>query len=81
VGGYANMFFQTQAHWPEEELEWMATTAYDHGIDCYSRSQDDAAKRWIMAAIGLAHYRQDGRQLENIMQEKYLTLKFDVVED
>ena len=67
---------QSQATWPEEELEWMATTSFNHAIDCYSAHETERAKEWASKAINLAHYCHDGR-LEEILQSKYLRLSFD----
>ncbi|KAL2135925.1 hypothetical protein VTI74DRAFT_6308 [Chaetomium olivicolor] len=67
---------ESEAIWPEEELEWMATTAFNHAIDCYSAHEIERAKEWATKAINLAHYCNDGR-LEEILQSKYLRLSFD----
>ncbi|KAG7285410.1 hypothetical protein NEMBOFW57_010037 [Staphylotrichum longicolle] len=67
---------ESQAAWPEEELEWMATTSFNHAIDCYSAHETERAKDWATKAINLAHYCNDGR-LEEILQSKYLRLSFD----
>jgi hypothetical protein len=67
---------QSEANWPEEELEWMATTAFNHAIDCYSAYEMERAKDWAAKAINLAHYCNDAR-LEEILQSKYLRLRFD----
>jgi hypothetical protein len=67
---------QSEANWPEEELEWMATTAFNHAIDCYSAHEMERAKDWAAKAINLAHYCNDSR-LEEILQSKYLRLRFD----
>ncbi|KAL2160174.1 hypothetical protein VTH06DRAFT_1830 [Thermothelomyces fergusii] len=63
-------------NWPEEEVEWMATTSFNHAIDCYSAHQAGRAKEWATKAINLAHYCGDGR-LEEILQNKYLRLNLD----
>ena len=62
--------------WPEEELEWIATTSFNHAIDCYSTHDIDRAKDWATKAINLAHYCHD-KQLEGILQNKYLRLRFE----
>ncbi|KAK4242198.1 meiosis protein SPO22/ZIP4 like-domain-containing protein [Achaetomium macrosporum] len=67
---------ESEANWPEEELEWMAITAFNHAIDCYSAHEAERAKEWATKAINLAHYCNDGR-LEEILQSKYLRLSFD----
>ncbi|KAL2171836.1 hypothetical protein VTG60DRAFT_1533 [Thermothelomyces hinnuleus] len=67
---------ESKASWPEEELEWMATTSFNHAIDCYSAHQAEGAQEWATKAINLAHYCNDGR-LEEILQNKYLRLNLD----
>ncbi|GAB1313483.1 sporulation-specific protein 22 [Madurella fahalii] len=67
---------ESEATWPEEELEWMATTAFNHAIDCYSAHEVERAKGWATKAINLAHYCNDPK-LEEILQSKYLRLSFD----
>ncbi|KAK3387485.1 meiosis protein SPO22/ZIP4 like-domain-containing protein [Podospora didyma] len=63
-----------QASWPEEELEWMATTAFNHAIDYYSARENDLAQQWATKAINLSHYRDDEGSLERLLQEKFLRL-------
>ncbi|SPQ20408.1 14822ea5-0490-4dac-a6c0-22cd1d76eaed [Thermothielavioides terrestris] len=67
---------ESDATWPEEELEWMATTAFNHAIDCYGAHEVERARDWATKAINLAHYCNDGR-LEEILQSKYLRLSLD----
>ncbi|KAK4101092.1 SPO22-domain-containing protein [Parathielavia hyrcaniae] len=67
---------ESEAAWPEEELEWMATTSFNHAIDCYSAHEIERAKKWATKAINLAHYCHDGT-LEEILQSKYLRLSLD----
>jgi hypothetical protein len=54
----------------------MATTSFNHAIDCYSAHEVERAKEWATQAINLAHYCSD-RRLEDILQNKYLRLSFD----
>lgn len=54
----------------------MATTAFNHAIDCYSAQEIERAKDWAATAINLAHYCNDGR-LQDILQSKYMQLSFD----
>ncbi|KAK3320643.1 meiosis protein SPO22/ZIP4 like-domain-containing protein [Cercophora scortea] len=67
----------SEARWPEEETEWMATTAFNHAIDCYGCQEEEKAKEWATKAINLAHYCDDGGGLEKTLQSKYLSLNFD----
>lgn len=54
----------------------MATTAFNHAIDCLSARETERAKEWATKAINLAHYCSDGR-LEELLQNKYLRLSLD----
>ncbi|KAK1761225.1 meiosis protein SPO22/ZIP4 like-domain-containing protein [Echria macrotheca] len=65
------------ASWPEDELEWMATTAFNHAIDCYGVHEVERAKEWAARAINLAHYCGDEGGLERTLQERYLRLDLD----
>ncbi|KAK0704841.1 meiosis protein SPO22/ZIP4 like-domain-containing protein [Lasiosphaeris hirsuta] len=69
---------ESEGHWPEEELQWMAATAFNHAIDCYSSHETERAEEWATKAINLSHYCNDEGGLERTLQEKYLQLKFDV---
>ncbi|KAL2263859.1 hypothetical protein VTK26DRAFT_4655 [Humicola hyalothermophila] len=69
---------ESEASWPEEELEWMATTGFNHAIDCYSAHETERAKDWASKAINLAHYCKNG-SLEEILQRKYVQLSFEQV--
>lgn len=69
---------QTQTTWPEEELEWMATTSFNRAIDCYSVHQAERAKEWAAKAINLAHFCSDGK-LAEILQKKCAQLNLEEV--
>lgn len=66
---------QTPAAWPTEEVEWIASTAYNHSIDLWCRDQAEACRWWATKAISLAHYSDDGGQLEARLHESYLKNK------
>ncbi|KAH9898758.1 meiosis protein SPO22/ZIP4 like-domain-containing protein [Xylariomycetidae sp. FL2044] len=59
------------------DTEWFATTAFNHGIDLYGNHEDELSKKWIAHAFTLAHYHQDGGDLERLLQEKHTKLKWD----
>ncbi|KAK9449256.1 meiosis protein SPO22/ZIP4 like-domain-containing protein [Limtongia smithiae] len=40
--------------YPSEEVHWLATTAWNHGVDLYSKSDMEACKSWLGIAIQLA---------------------------
>ncbi|RYP34710.1 hypothetical protein DL767_004156 [Monosporascus sp. MG133] len=64
-----------QATFPPLELEWLITTAFNHGIDLYCNDESELSKNWIAHAFTLAHYHQDGGDLEALLQERYTKLK------
>ncbi|KAK0634593.1 meiosis protein SPO22/ZIP4 like-domain-containing protein [Bombardia bombarda] len=68
---------ENEGSWPEEELEWMATTAFNHSIDCYGAHESERAKEWATKAMNLAHYCSDGGGLERALQGRYMSLNLD----
>ncbi|KAL8780846.1 MAG: hypothetical protein Q9194_000700 [Teloschistes cf. exilis] len=49
--------------YPTEELEWVATTAFNRAVEFYSTSQDKTCRRWAEKAISLAELNNDGEQI------------------
>ena len=45
--------------YPETELQWLATTAFNHAIDLLSGGAFEDAKIWIDAALEVARYAAD----------------------
>ena len=68
---------QTEQPYPSEELEWIATKAFNHAVDLYCSSEDDASQNWAGKALNIAHYCADEGALERTLQTKLLSLKFD----
>jgi hypothetical protein len=58
-------------------MEWFISTTFNHGIDLYGSHEDELSNEWIAHAFTLAHYHQDGGELERQLQEKHTTLKWD----
>lgn len=74
-----SLFEQSAARWPEEELEWMAATAFNHAIDLYGAYERERAKEWGSTAMNLAHYCPD-KGFGRMLQEKYMRLGFEDAE-
>ncbi|KAL8654418.1 MAG: hypothetical protein Q9210_001512 [Variospora velana] len=68
---------QKPGHYPAEELEWIATTAFNRAVDFYCTSQDDACRSWAGKAISLANLGDDHGQLHELLQNKYMGLAWD----
>ncbi|KAH8883678.1 SPO22-domain-containing protein [Thozetella sp. PMI_491] len=62
------------------EVEWLATTAYNHSVDLYGAFDDDRAKEWAGRAISLAHCCQDGGVLQKLMKSKAIRMNLGVAE-
>ncbi|KAK0674422.1 meiosis protein SPO22/ZIP4 like-domain-containing protein [Cercophora samala] len=69
--GKARELREGQAGWPEEELEWMAATGFNHAIDCYSAGEVERARGWGEKAIKLAGFCRDGGGLEGVLRGKF----------
>ncbi|KAI4281274.1 MAG: hypothetical protein L6R38_003832 [Xanthoria sp. 2 TBL-2021] len=63
--------------YPVEELEWVATTAFNRAVDFYCTSQDAICRRWAEKAMSLADLSDDDGQLHRLLQAKYLGLTWD----
>ncbi|KAI1381648.1 hypothetical protein F4677DRAFT_440862 [Hypoxylon crocopeplum] len=70
-------FAGSQKPIPPQELEWFTTTAFNHGVDLFGAHEDEFSKRWVAHALTLAHYHQDGGDLERELQKRQISLKWD----
>ena len=61
--------------YPREELEWLATTSFNHAIDLHFAEDEDAARVWADKALGLAIVAWDGVGLHKSLQERWLRLR------
>jgi hypothetical protein len=61
--------------YPPEELEWIATTAFNRAIDYYCVGDDITFARWAAKAVSIASSLQDGSSLENTLQGKIMSLQ------
>ncbi|KAJ0124698.1 Testis-expressed sequence 11 protein [Diaporthe amygdali] len=68
----------TPAAWPPEEIEWLASAAYNHSIDLWGRHERTRCTWWAQKAMSIAHFCDDEGHLEKTLQGKYANLKLDV---
>ena len=61
-------------HYPPTELEWLATTAFNHAVDYYVQENDGLCKAWAERALKLAEWAEDGCGLAGALMEKYTGL-------
>lgn len=71
------MAIKTPAAWPTEEIEWFASTAYNHSVDLRLQDDAEASEEWARMAMTLAHYCNDGGHLEVTLQDMHVKYKLD----
>lgn len=60
--------------YPATELEWLATTTFNHAIDYYMQENDEACTNWAQHSFVLAQWLEDGGALGGLLMEKYASL-------
>jgi hypothetical protein len=62
--------------YPADELEWLATTVFNHALDFYVASNDEDSQRWGRRAIELAGlmHGDKGNKLVSVLREKFQSL-------
>ena len=78
VHAHAEEASQTEIPYPSEELEWIATKAFNHAVDLYCGGHDEECKNWAGKAINLSHFCGDGGALERLLGGKFIGLRFGV---
>lgn len=67
-------------HYPKTELEWLATTAFNHAVDYFLQENDDKCKAWAEMAFLLAQWIDDNGSLRDVLMAKYAMLKLPPIE-
>ena len=62
--------FQQFMSYPSEELEWLASTAFNRAIDFYCTSHDAECRDWAEKALELSMFCEDGA-LHEVLLLKY----------
>lgn len=64
---------EAQYYCPNDELEWLSTTAFNHAVDLYCSSREANARRWGRKAIELASLMRgdDGIALVSELESMY----------
>jgi hypothetical protein len=61
--------------YPPTELEWLATTAFNHSVDYYLQDNDERCRKWANQAFILAQWLDDDGVLRTHLMEKFASLK------
>lgn len=62
--------YKEPSHYPITELEWLATTSFNHAVDYYVYGNDVKCKQWAEKALTLADWAE-GDELAVALLEKY----------
>ncbi|KAF1989013.1 SPO22-domain-containing protein [Aulographum hederae CBS 113979] len=64
--------------YPEEELEWLASTSYNKAVDAYCADDDEMCRTWAEKALMLAEAGGEAlKGLSQLLREKYSGLRWD----
>ncbi|TVY81885.1 Sporulation-specific protein [Lachnellula suecica] len=77
VRAHAEEAHETDQPYPTEELDWIASKAFNHAVDLYCGGEDEACRNWASKALNIAHFCADNGVLEELLQNKLVGLKFD----
>ncbi|KAK6528389.1 hypothetical protein TWF281_009630 [Arthrobotrys megalospora] len=61
--------------YPQDELEWIAATLWNLGIDKNCAGDFTGTKKWAEFALSVAGFVKDGGQLQSLLQGKFANLK------
>lgn len=56
--------------YPDAELQWLATTGFNHAIDLLVEEKEEAAVSWMDAALALARWAEDNGSLHEVFTSK-----------
>ncbi|KAG7115783.1 hypothetical protein HYQ44_007525 [Verticillium longisporum] len=62
---------------PPEEVQWLATVAWNHAVDYWRLRNDEECKLWAQLVLELVQYAADGGHLGQQIQEHYAKLELD----
>jgi hypothetical protein len=60
--------------YPPTELEWLATSTFNHAIDYYLQENDKMCTKWAQQAFVLASWLEDDGRLRDLLMEKFASL-------
>lgn len=66
--------------YPKTELEWLATTAFNHSVDYYLQEDDKKCKMWAEKSFLLTQWVDDDGSLRDVLMEKHALLNFSPAE-
>ena len=70
-----NGYDRAKSQYPDAELQWLATTAFNHGVDLLSAGAFGDMATWMQAARELAQWAADGGSLARNLDFKWAVAK------
>lgn len=61
--------------YPQTELEWLATTAFNRGVDYYLQNDDRKCRVWADQSFVVAQQMDDKGVLRDALMKNFATLK------
>ncbi|KAF2036041.1 SPO22-domain-containing protein [Setomelanomma holmii] len=61
-------------HYPATELEWLASTTFNHAVDYYLQGNDRKCREWAEQAFVIASWLEDGSPLRAMLMERFAGL-------
>ncbi|OAA55838.1 Meiosis specific protein SPO22 [Niveomyces insectorum RCEF 264] len=75
-----NTVASTGDDWPDDELQFLAVTAFNEGIDWFAGGREDQARQWALSATRLAGRCRDGGKLKGQIRERFALLQLGDLE-
>lgn len=72
---FADEQHKQREKYPQVELEWLATSTFNHAIDHYVHSDDAKCREWANQAFVVAQWMEDDGTLRGILMEKFASLQ------
>lgn len=63
-----------KAQYPQDELEWLASTAFNHAVDLYCASDEEGCRTWAEKALNLAMASPSRSGVHAAMQGSWMKL-------
>ena len=57
-------------------MEWLVSTAFNHGIEHYARGEEKECVDWTLKAIELAVWMGDEGEMKGLLEGKLAKLRF-----
>ncbi|RGP64107.1 transcription factor [Fusarium longipes] len=61
---------QVQTPFPADDLDYIVATTFNHAIDISTRGDEVLCQQWVLKALELAEYMDDGGDMRNILRER-----------